>query len=118
MARPLFGFVLLDKPLHCVSTKAGEAVRDRLGGARVGHAGTLDPAATGLLPLGVGSATRLLAAAVRGRKAYTARVQLGAETDSGRPHQRRLRRNSDDHSRNVSSGLLRYRVVAIGCTGS
>jgi len=57
-------------------------VRALLGGARCGHAGALDPFATGLLPIGVGRATRLLRFVGEGRKRYRAEVRFGQATDT------------------------------------
>ena len=76
------GFVLLDKPLGVTSTAAMTRAQLALGlgRVRVGHGGTLDPRASGLLPLGVGAATKLLAAVVGARKEYVAGVAFGTET--------------------------------------
>ena len=57
-------------------------LRRRLGERRIGHAGTLDPSATGVLVVGVGMVTRLLRFVGDGRKRYTGEVVLGVETDS------------------------------------
>lgn len=57
-------------------------MRALLGGARCGHAGALDPFATGLLPIGVGRATRLLRFVGEGRKRYRAEVRFGQATDT------------------------------------
>lgn len=70
----------MDKPLGVSSHAAVSAVRRALGTKKVGHAGTLDPAATGLLVVGVGAGTRLLTYLVGLDKAYTATVRLGYET--------------------------------------
>jgi tRNA pseudouridine55 synthase len=76
------GILLVDKPAGMTSHDVVARVR-RLGGTRkVGHAGTLDPAATGLLVLGVGSATRLLTYLVGLDKRYAATIRLGVGTDS------------------------------------
>jgi len=77
--------VLIDKPEGPTSFDAVRAVRRLLGVRRVGHGGTLDPFATGLLVLGIGPATRLLNLVVAGRKTYRARARFGQETDSGDP---------------------------------
>ncbi len=52
------GIVIIDKPLGVSSMRAVEMVRRGMGGLRTGHAGTLDPLATGVLIIAVGSATR------------------------------------------------------------
>ena len=74
------GIVLVDKPLGLSSHSAVSGVRKALDTKKVGHAGTLDPAATGLLVMGVGPGTRLLAYLVGLDKSYTATLRLGYET--------------------------------------
>jgi tRNA pseudouridine55 synthase len=83
------GVLLVDKPAGCTSHDVVEAVRRRLPGVRVGHAGTLDPFATGLLPLSLGRATRLTSWLIACDKVYQGWVRLGVATDTydrtGRP---------------------------------
>lgn len=74
------GFLLLDKPPGWSSHRVVSRVRKWLGTRKVGHAGTLDPMATGLLVIGVGPATRLLTFAVGLDKTYSATIRLGAAT--------------------------------------
>lgn len=74
------GLLLLDKPHGWSSHRVVARVRKWLGTRKVGHAGTLDPMATGLLVVGVGPATRLLTFAVGLDKTYTATIRLGAST--------------------------------------
>ena len=74
------GIVLVDKPLGLSSHSAVSGVRKALDTKKVGHAGTLDPAATGLLVMGVGAGTRLLTYLVGLDKSYTATLRLGYET--------------------------------------
>ena len=76
------GLVLVDKPAGSTSHDAVDAVRRHLGTRKVGHAGTLDPMATGLLVLGVGRATRLLRYLGELPKSYTGTARLGVETDT------------------------------------
>jgi len=76
------GILLLDKPSGISSHSAVSAVRRALGTRKVGHAGTLDPAATGLLVMGVGTGTRLLTFLVGLDKVYEASMRLGIGTDS------------------------------------
>jgi len=76
------GLLLIDKPQGLTSHDVVARVRKILGEKRVGHAGTLDPMATGLLVLALGPSTRLLRFAQGERKRYTGTVQLGIETDS------------------------------------
>jgi tRNA pseudouridine55 synthase len=75
------GFILVDKPQGWTSHDVVAKVRGRIGG-KVGHAGTLDPMATGLLILGIGGATRLLRFVQGARKEYLATALLGVATDS------------------------------------
>lgn len=75
------GFLVLDKPAGLTSHDCVARVRRAYGLKRVGHGGTLDPAVTGLLPLALGPATRLLPY-LPGEKTYRALVQLGVSTST------------------------------------
>ncbi len=83
------GVLLVDKPEGPTSHDIVEAVRRRLPGVRIGHAGTLDPFATGLLPLSLGRATRLTSWLITCDKEYQGWVRLGVAMDTydrtGRP---------------------------------
>lgn len=74
------GLLLIDKPGGITSHDAVAAVRRALGTKKVGHAGTLDPMATGLLVMGVGRATRLLRFLGDLPKSYEGSLRLGVET--------------------------------------
>ena len=76
------GRIMLDKPTGFTSFKAAAAVRRIYGEKRVGHTGTLDPMATGVLPILIGRATRLCSLTLEADKRYTATVRLGITTDS------------------------------------
>jgi len=76
------GFLLVDKAGGWTSHDVVAKCRGILGEKRIGHAGTLDPMATGLLVLGVGRATRLLRYVQDGAKRYVARVGFGIATDT------------------------------------
>lgn len=76
------GLLLIDKPGGITSHDAVAAVRRALGTKKVGHAGTLDPMATGLLVMGVGRGTRLLRFFGDLPKRYEGSFQLGVETDT------------------------------------
>jgi tRNA pseudouridine55 synthase len=76
------GLAVLDKPAGWTSHDVVAKVRRLLGTRRVGHAGTLDPMATGVLLVGVGRATRLLGYLSAADKSYTATVRLGEVTDT------------------------------------
>lgn len=74
------GLLLVDKPTDITSHGVVSRVRRALGLRKVGHAGTLDPMATGVLVLGVGRATRLLGHLMLHDKDYSATIRLGAST--------------------------------------
>src|SRR5581483_6639320 len=76
------GLVVVDKPTGLTSHDVVGRLRRLLGTRKVGHAGTLDPMATGVLVLGVGRATRLLGHLALDTKAYTATIRLGASTST------------------------------------
>lgn len=76
------GLILLDKPQGFTSFKAVAALRRIYGVKRAGHTGTLDPMATGVLPIFLGRATRLCSLVLESDKRYTATVRLGLTTDS------------------------------------
>jgi tRNA pseudouridine55 synthase len=72
----LDGWLVVDKPLGITSNRVVEVIRRRTGG-KVGHAGTLDPLATGVLPIALGEATKTTAYAMTGRKRYRFRIRWG-----------------------------------------
>jgi len=82
------GWIILDKPLGLGSTQAVAAVKRNLREAgygksvKVGHGGTLDPLATGVLPIAVGEATKLCGRMLDASKAYAFTVRFGSETDT------------------------------------
>ncbi len=76
------GFLLIDKSAGWTSHDVVAKCRSILGERRIGHAGTLDPMATGLLVLGVGRATRLLRYVQEGAKRYVAEAVFGVATDT------------------------------------
>ena len=76
------GIVIVDKPEGWTSHDVVGRGRRLAGTRKVGHAGTLDPMATGVLVLGVGEGTKLLAHLTAADKAYEARIRLGAQTDT------------------------------------
>jgi len=81
--RDLDGVVLLDKPAGPGSTTVLQHVRRLLRAAKAGHAGTLDPMASGMLPLCFGQATKACGVLLGSAKAYRAQLHLGAATDTG-----------------------------------
>ncbi len=76
------GFINVDKPRGITSFEVVRRIRRAARTKRVGHAGTLDPNATGVLPIAVGEATRLVDELVGARKRYTAEICFGVETDT------------------------------------
>jgi tRNA pseudouridine55 synthase len=82
-AAPLCGILLLDKPLGLSSNAALQQVRHLLGRPKAGHTGSLDPLATGMLPICIGEATKVAGALLAGAKGYTVELRLGERTDTG-----------------------------------
>lgn len=77
---PIHGWLVLDKDLGLTSTHALSQVKRLFDAQKAGHAGTLDPLATGILPIAFGEATKTVSFAVDGEKAYRFTVRWGAET--------------------------------------
>lgn len=76
------GCVIVDKPAGCTSHDVVDQIRKSFGTRKVGHAGTLDPDATGVLVLGVGRATKLLQFVTGADKTYRCDVVFGTETST------------------------------------
>jgi tRNA pseudouridine55 synthase len=91
------GFLLIDKPAGITSHDAVDRIRRSLGTRKVGHAGTLDPMATGLLLMGVGRATRLLRFLGDLAKVYEGSGVLGVETTTLDAEGEEVRRSPDVH---------------------
>lgn len=85
MSAPAEGVLLIDKPAGMTSHDVVSAIRRRLGGVKTGHAGTLDPFATGLLLVLLGRATKLQDRLMRLPKAYETLAVLGARSSTGDP---------------------------------
>ncbi len=79
----LHGFVLLDKPAGMSSNAALQRVKRRFNAQKAGHTGSLDPFATGLLPLAFGDATRVGSFLLDETKGYEATLELGTQTATG-----------------------------------
>ncbi|BBK35282.1 tRNA pseudouridine synthase B [Allostella sp. ATCC 35155] len=77
--RAIHGWIVLDKPLGLTSTAAVARVRRLTGAAKAGHGGTLDPLATGVLPVALGEATKTVGFAMTGAKTYRLRIAWGEE---------------------------------------
>ena len=78
----MHGILVLDKPAGVTSASAVDRVRRELGVSRAGHGGTLDPIATGVLPICLGAGTKLAQFLLAEDKAYIAQGMLGIETDT------------------------------------
>lgn len=77
------GVLLLDKPSGLSSNAALQRVRRMVGAAKAGHVGSLDPLATGMLPICLGEATKIAGEILSGRKLYRFTVSLGTRTATG-----------------------------------
>jgi tRNA pseudouridine55 synthase len=76
------GWVVLDKPVGMTSTHAVSRLKRIYNGKKAGHAGTLDPLASGILPVAFGEATKTVPFVQDGEKAYSFTVRWGVETDT------------------------------------
>src|SRR5262245_30004149 len=83
LRRPVHGVLLLDKPLGLSSNNALQKCKWLLRAEKAGHTGTLDPLATGVLPLCFGAATKLSQLQLDADKTYEATVHLGVRTTTG-----------------------------------
>ena len=79
---PVHGWIILDKPSGITSTQAVARVKRAFNAQKAGHAGTLDPLASGLLPIALGEATKVSSFVMDGVKVYRFTVRWGAETDT------------------------------------
>jgi len=80
--RDIHGWIVLDKPIGMTSTQAVAAVKRLFSAKRAGHAGTLDPLASGGLPIALGEATKTVPFVMDGRKRYRFMVRWGEERDT------------------------------------
>lgn len=79
---PVHGWLVLDKPFEMTSTRAVGVLKRLYFAQKVGHAGTLDPLATGILPIAFGEATKTVPFAMEGEKVYRFTVRWGQETNT------------------------------------
>ncbi len=93
--RTIAGILNIDKPLGITSHDVVDSVRRASGVKRVGHAGTLDPAASGVLLVCLGQATRVSEFLMDGTKHYDAHIRLGVTTDTGDREGRVIRETND-----------------------
>ena len=80
--RDVHGWLILDKPVGMTSTHAVSVVKRLFSAKRAGHAGTLDPLASGCLPIALGEATKTVPFVMDGRKLYQFTVRWGEERDT------------------------------------
>ncbi len=100
--RDVHGWVLLDKPVGMTSTHAVSVIKRLFSAKRAGHAGTLDPLASGMLPIALGEATKTVPFVMDGRKLYRFTVRWGEERDT-----------DDSEGRIVSTNDARPSAAAI-----
>lgn len=115
--RQLDGVLLLDKSAGMSSNQALQRVRHLFGAEKGGHTGSLDPLATGMLPLCFGEATKVAGLLLGARKAYTTTARLGATTDSddadGEVLHERAVPGLDDAAVEAVLAPLRGRIVQV-----
>ncbi|OYW60410.1 MAG: tRNA pseudouridine(55) synthase TruB [Azorhizobium sp. 32-67-21] len=108
--RDVDGWVLLDKPSGMTSTQAVAVVKRLFAAKKAGHAGTLDPLASGCLPIALGEATKTVPYVMDGRKTYRFTVRFGTEMDTddaeGQPVAHSDVRPSDEEIRAALAGFL------------
>src|SRR5210317_1660614 len=89
--RTVDGVLLLDKPAGLSSNQALQKVKRLFNAAKAGHTGSLDPLATGMLPICFGEATKISAFLLDADKRYSVQCQLGSTTDTGDADGKQLR---------------------------
>jgi tRNA pseudouridine55 synthase len=92
--RDIHGWIVLDKPIGMTSTQAVAVVKRLFQAKRAGHAGTLDPLASGGLPIALGEATKTVPFVMDGRKRYRFMVRWGEERDTDDSEGRVVRNNA------------------------
>jgi len=115
--RPISGILLLDKPPGMSSNQALQKARHLFEAEKAGHTGSLDPLATGLLPLCFGEATKVAGLLLGARKAYRAELELGATTTTddaeGEVIERRPVAVYDAAALDAALAPLRGRIVQV-----
>jgi tRNA pseudouridine55 synthase len=104
--RKIDGWVVLDKPSGMTSTTAVAAVRRICKAEKAGHAGTLDPLASGVLPIALGEATKTVPFVQDGRKIYRFTVRFGIETDTDDAEGKETARSEQRPTREAIEALL------------
>ena len=123
--KPINGWVILDKPLGRSSTWAVGEVRHITGAAKAGHGGTLDPLATGVLPIALGEATKTVSYIQDGSKIYRFTLRWGqatetddsegevVETSSVRPAQAEIQAALGDFTGEISQAPPAYSAIKV-----
>ncbi|HEX5516187.1 MAG TPA: tRNA pseudouridine(55) synthase TruB, partial [Pseudolabrys sp.] len=104
--RDMHGWVVLDKPIGMTSTHAVSVVKRLFSAKRCGHAGTLDPLASGALPIALGEATKTVPFVMDGRKLYRFTIQWGEERDTDDAEGRTVSTSKDRPSSEAIHALL------------
>ncbi len=95
---PINGILLIDKPAGITSNKALQIVKRLLNARKAGHTGSLDPIATGVLPICFGHATRISGLLLESTKHYEVGIRLGVTTDSGDKAGKELERKAVEYN--------------------
>ena len=124
--RPIHGWLVIDKPPGMTSARVVAKVLESTGAAKAGHAGTLDPMATGVLPVALGEATKTTAYVMGGAKVYRFTVRWGeardtddaegvvSETSAARPDEARIRAALADFTGTISQVPPAYAAIKVG----
>jgi len=104
--RAVHGWVVLDKPVGMSSTLAVSVVKRLFQAKRAGHAGTLDPLASGVLPIALGEATKTVPFVMEGRKVYRFTVRWGEERDTDDAEGRVIDRSTERPTAQAIAELL------------
>ncbi|MDP4026404.1 tRNA pseudouridine(55) synthase TruB [Methylobacterium sp. NEAU 140] len=111
--RDVSGWVILDKHVGMTSTHAVAVIKRAFNAKKAGHAGTLDPLASGILPIALGEATKTVPFVMDGRKAYRFTVRWGVETDTDDAEGRPVATSDDRPTREAVEAALPAFVGAI-----
>ncbi|HWV43863.1 tRNA pseudouridine(55) synthase TruB [Pseudorhodoplanes sp.] len=112
--RDVHGWVVLDKPIGMTSTHAVAVIRRLFSAKRAGHAGTLDPLATGCLPIALGEATKTVPFIMDSRKTYRFTVRWGEERDTDDSEGRVVETSADRPTADQIRAILpRFRGVIL-----
>jgi tRNA pseudouridine55 synthase len=103
---PIHGWLIFDKPQDMNSTRAVSHLKRLYDADKAGHAGTLDPLATGVLPIALGEATKTVPFVVEGSKAYRFTIRFGIETDTDDAEGKEVARSDTRPSRGDIEAVL------------